>query len=398
MSPEEVRAGASLAGVFGLRMLGLFFILPVFAVHAAGIRGGDNLTLVGIALGAYGLAQGILQIPFGLASDRWGRKPVLYAGLAIFAAGSFLGVIADDIWTAIAARVLQGAGAISSVAMALAADLTREQHRTKVMAMIGSMIGFMFALSLVAAPLLYRAIGMDGLFALTGLLCLAAMAVVKLLVPEPPAPRARSSAAGSTRAAVLDPELLRLNAGILVLHVVLYAMFVVVPPWLVEEGLALPEHWKLYLPVVLASFVVMVPAVLYADRRNRPKPVLVGAVALLLAVEALLGLLHGGIAAIAALMFAFFVAFNVLEALLPSLVSRLAPAEGRGVAIGVYNTTQTLGVFFGGLLGGWVAGHHGATGVFVVCAVLVAVWLGVAAGMRPLPRIGQRDAESGVVR
>jgi len=398
MSPEELRAGASLAGVFGLRMLGLFFILPVFAVHAAQIRGGDNLTLVGLALGAYGLAQGVLQIPFGMASDRWGRKPVLYIGLLIFAAGSFLGMAADDIWTAVAARMLQGAGAISSVAMALAADLTREQHRTKVMAMIGSMIGFMFALSLVGAPLLYRVIGMDGLFALTGLLCLAAMAVVKVLVPDPPAQRAARAAPGDTRAAVLDPELLRLNAGILVLHIVLYAMFVVVPPLLVEAGLALPEHWKLYLPVVLASFVLMVPAVIYADRRNQPKPVLVGAVVLLLGVEAALGLMHGGIAAIAALMFAFFVSFNVLEALLPSLVSRLAPAAGSGVAIGVYNTTQTLGVFFGGLLGGWVAGHHGASGVFAMCAALVAVWLGVALGMRPLARVGQRDAESGVVR
>src|SRR5215212_6565102 len=165
MSAAEVRAGASLAGVYGLRMLGLFFILPVFAVHAPQLRGGDDLTLVGLALGAYGLAQGVLQIPFGMASDRWGRKPVLYAGLAIFAAGSFLGVAADDIWTAIAARTVQGAGAISSVAMALAADLTREQHRTKVMAMIGSTIGLMFALSLVGAPLLYRLIGMPGLFA-----------------------------------------------------------------------------------------------------------------------------------------------------------------------------------------------------------------------------------------
>src|SRR3954469_7547770 len=188
MSPLEVRAGASLAGVYGLRMLGLFVILPVFAVHAAGLRGGDDLSLVGLALGVYGLAQGILQIPFGMASDRWGRKPALYVGLLIFAAGSFLGIVADDIWMAIAARTLQGAGAISSVAMALAADLTREQHRTKIMAMIGSTIGLMFALSLVGAPLLYRAIGMDGLFALTGLLSLAAIWVVKSLVPEPPAP------------------------------------------------------------------------------------------------------------------------------------------------------------------------------------------------------------------
>src|SRR5688572_2671101 len=226
MSPDEVRAGVSLAGVFGLRMLGLFFILPVLAVHAPKMRGGDDLRLVGIALGVYGLAQGILQIPFGMASDRWGRKRVLYVGLLVFAAGSFLGIAADDIWTAIAARALQGAGAVSSVAMALAADLTREQHRTKVMAMIGSMIGLMFALSLVGAPLLYRAIGMGGLFALTGALALAAMAVVKYQVPDPPAqPRATVSAAGSVRAAVLDTELVRLNAGIFILHVVLYAMF-----------------------------------------------------------------------------------------------------------------------------------------------------------------------------
>lgn len=383
MNPTELRAGLSLAGVFGLRMLGLFFILPVLAVHAPQIEGGTDLTLVGLALGAYGLAQGILQIPFGAASDRWGRKPVLYAGLAIFAAGSFLGCIADDIWTMIAARSLQGAGAISSVAMALAADLTREQHRAKVMAMIGSMIGLMFALSLVGAPLLYRAIGMDGLFILTGLLCIAAMAVVKYQVPDPPPlPRAAGGAAASVRAAVLDAELVRLNAGIFILHVVLYAMFVVVPPLVVRGGLDLPEHWKLYLPAILGSFVLMIPAVLYADRRNQSKPVLIGAVALLLVAEAALAVFGGGMVLLALLLLAFFVAFNVLEALLPSLVSRTAPAQGRGTAIGVYNTTQTLGVFFGGLLGGWVAAHHGTTGVFALCAVLAAVWLALAVGMR----------------
>jgi MFS family permease len=382
MNPTELRAGVSLAGVFGLRMLGLFFILPVLVVHAPNMEGGGNLTLVGIALGAYGLAQGILQIPFGAASDRWGRKPVLYAGLAIFAAGSFLGCAADDIWTMIAARVLQGAGAISSVAMALAADLTREQHRTKVMAMIGSMIGLVFALSLVGAPLLYRAIGMDGLFALTGILCLAAMAIVKYQVPDPAARVRPARAAGPARAALLDAELVRLNAGIFILHIVLYAMFMVVPPLLVRAGLALHDHWKVYLPVVLASFVLMIPAILYADRRNKPKPVLVGAVVLLLGAEAAFAALEGGVALLAVLLLGFFVAFNVLEAMLPSLVSRIAPVEGRGVAIGVYNTTQTLGVFFGGLLGGWVAAHHGATGVFALCVVLVAVWLVLAVGMR----------------
>src|SRR3989454_4495899 len=305
MSREEIRAGASLASVYGLRMLGLFFILPVFAVHAAKIRGGDDLALVGIALGVYGLAQGILQIPFGMASDRWGRKPVLYVGLLVFAAGSFLGIAAADIWTAIAARILQGAGAINSVAMALAADLTREQHRTKIMAMIGATIGAMFAVSLVGAPLLYRYIGMGGIFALTGVLSLLAMAVVKYLVPTPPR-RARHGkpAAGQPRR-LLDPELLRLNGGIFILHIVLYAMFVVVPPLVVRAGLPLPEHWKLYLPVVLASFVLMVPAVLYADRRNRPKPVLIGAVALLMTVEGALAAVGPGVAVLAGLMLAF---------------------------------------------------------------------------------------------
>jgi MFS family permease len=367
-------------------MLGLFFILPVFAVHAASIEGGADLTLVGLALGAYGLSQGILQIPFGMASDRWGRKPVLYVGLLIFAAGSFLGMAADDIWTAIAARTLQGAGAINSVAMALAADLTREQHRTKIMAMIGTTIGLMFALSLVGAPALYRSIGMGGIFAVTGILSLFAMGVVRYQVPDPLHGLREEPPPEAGRGSLLDADLLRLNAGIFVLHVVLYAMFVVVPPLIVNAGLELPQHWKLYLPVVLASFVLMVPAILYADRRGRPKPVMLGAVALLLAVEATLAVVNAGVAALAALMLGFFVAFNVLEAMLPALVSRMAPARGRGVAIGVYNTTQTLGVFFGGLLGGWVAMHHGATGVFLGCAGLAALWLGVAAGMRPVPR------------
>jgi MFS family permease len=390
MSPAELRAGASLAGVFGLRMLGLFLILPVFAVHAPQLSGGDNLTLVGIALGAYGLSQALLQIPFGMASDRWGRKPVIYLGLAIFAAGSFLAAGAHDIWTAIAGRTLQGAGAISSVVVALAADLTRPQHRTKIMAMIGAMIGLAFAVSLVAAPLLYEHIGMGGLFALTGVLCIAAIFVVKALVPEPPAQaHPPTPAARALREAVLAPELLRVNFGIFVLHVVQMAMFVVVPPLLVQAGLPLPSHWLLYLPVVLASFAVMAPPILYADRRNRPKPVMLGAIALLLAVQAMLALAPASIGALAALLGAFFVAFNILEALLPSLVSRIAPARVRGTAIGVYNTTQTLGLFFGGLLGGWAAKHYGAAVVFGICAVLSALWLWAAGGMRPLASVNE---------
>jgi MFS family permease len=382
MNPTELRAGISLAGVFGLRMLGLFLILPVFAVHAPQLAGGDDLTLVGIALGAYGLSQAFLQIPFGAASDRWGRKRVIYVGLVVFAAGSFLAAAATDIWTAIAGRTLQGAGAISSVVVALAADLTREQHRTKVMAMIGATIGLSFALSLVAAPALYRWIGMGGLFALTGILSLAAIGVVRSLVPE--APPHRSAPPVPAGSLLLDAGLLRLNFGIFVLHLVQMAMFVVVPPLLVGAGLALGDHWLLYLPVVLVSFAFMVPPILYADRRHRPKPVMLGAVAVLAAVQGAFALGATGMAGFALLLVAFFAAFNVLEALLPSLVSRMAPARSRGTAIGIYNTTQTLGLFFGGLLGGWVGKNYGTTEVFVLCALLSVLWLIAVAGMRPI--------------
>jgi predicted MFS family arabinose efflux permease len=254
------------------------------------------------------------------------------------------------------------------------------------MAMIGATIGLMFALSLVGAPVLYRYIGMGGVFGLTGTLSLAAIAVVRYFVPDQP-PRAQTQQhSRATLTALVNPEQLRLNVGIFVLHIVLYAMFVVVPPLLVRKGLPLQEHWTMYLPVVLGSFVFMVPAVLYADRKNRPKPVLLGSVAVLTSALGLLAAADPGLLGLALLMLAFFIPFNVLEAMLPALVSRVAPAEGRGTVIGFYNTTQTLGVFFGGVLGGAVAKHYGAQGVFATGAVLCAIWLVTALWMRPPTR------------
>lgn len=386
MSKMELRAGISLASLFGLRMLGLFLILPVFAVHAPRLAGGDNLTLVGIALGAYGLAQAILQIPFGMASDRYGRKIVIAVGLVIFALGSFLAASATDIYVAIAGRTLQGAGAISAVVVALAADLTREEHRTKTMGMIGAMIGFTFALSLVAAPVLYELIGMDGLFVLTGVLALGGIAIVYGAIPDVPAAHAHAKEAGPAPplANVLaNPELARLNFGIFALHLVQMAMFIVLPAALIDAGLPLAAHWKAYLPVVLVSFALMVPPIMYADRRNRPQPVMAGAVALMMAVQAGLVFAHG-LVMLVVLLLLFFAAFNVLEAMLPSLVSRIAPERARGSAIGVYNTTQTMGLFAGGLAGGWLAKHFGAAAVYALGVALMLVWLGLVAGMRPV--------------
>ena len=321
MSPQERRAGASLAAIFGLRMLGLFLILPVFAVYAKTLPGGENLALVGFALGAYGLTQAVFQIPYGIASDLWGRKLVIVIGLLIFAFGSFVAAWAPDMNWIIAGRVLQGAGAISAAVTALAADLTRDEHRTKVMAMIGSSIGLVFALSLVGAPVLYGWIGMGGLFVLTGVLAL--LAIVLLLKVVPTAPPRHGHDKLPLRRVLRDADLFRLNVGIFVLHMMQMAMFVVLPHALVDHGrLAATEHWKVYLPAVLASFVIMVPAIIAAERKDRMPPVFRGAIALLVVVQ--LGLLFFGqsLWTLALWLTLFFVGFNVLEASLPSLVSR----------------------------------------------------------------------------
>lgn len=380
MSPEERRAGASLASIFALRMLGLFLILPVFSVYAKTLPGGDNLALVGFALGAYGLTQAVFQIPYGIASDLWGRKQVIVIGLVIFALGSFVAAWAPDMTWIIVGRVLQGMGAISAAVTALAADLTREQHRTKVMAMIGSSIGLVFALSLVGAPLLYGWIGMGGLFSMTGMLALAA--IVLLLKVVPPAPPPHGHEKLPLRRVIFDGDLLRLNIGIFVLHMVQMAMFVVLPHALVNYGgLAAAEHWKVYLPAVLVSFAIMVPAIIAAERKDKMRPIFRAAIALLVVVQ--LGLLFFGqsLWTLSLCLLLFFVAFNILEATLPSLVSRTAPPAAKGAALGVYNTTQAIGLFIGGAGGGYIAQNFGDNAVFAVCTGLALVWLAVANSM-----------------
>ncbi|MGE5946370.1 MAG: MFS transporter [Betaproteobacteria bacterium] len=395
MSPVERRAGASLASIFALRMLGLFLILPVFSVYAAGLPGGDNLALVGFALGAYGLTQAIFQIPYGIASDIFGRKRVIVIGLLVFAFGSFVAAWAPDLHWIIVGRVLQGAAAISAAVTALAADLTREEHRTKVMAMIGSSIGLVFALSLVGAPVLYGWIGMGGLFVMTGVLALAA--IVLLFKGVPPAPPPHGHEKLPLRRVILDADLMRLNLGIFILHMMQMAMFVVLPHALVDHGgLAAADHWMVYLPAVLVSFVVMVPAIIAAERKDKMRPVFRAAVALLVVVQ--LGLLFfgQGLWTLGLWLLLFFVAFNILEASLPSLVSRTAPAGARGAALGVYNTTQAMGLFVGGALGGYIAQHFGDNAVFAACAGLAVVWSGVAATMnfpqRRMPSTAAQNA------
>ncbi|QDQ27591.1 MFS transporter [Chitinimonas arctica] len=387
MSPLELRASAGLAGLYALRMLGMFLVLPVFALYARQLPGGDNHTLVGFALGIYGLTQAMLQLPLGMLSDRIGRKPVIYGGLLMLILGSVVAALAHDlVWIAIG-RAIAGAGAISAAITALLADLTREENRTKAMAMVGGSIGVTFAVSLVAAPALAGQIGLSGIFWLTAGLALAAIAGVWKIIPDPSQSRFHSDAEANPKRlgdVLRDPQLLRLNYGVFALHAAQMALFVTLPLALVETaGLASSEHWKIYLPVMAVGFVLMVPAVIVAETRNKLKQVFLAAVALMLLAQ--LGMAGGfdTVPRIVAWLGVYFIAFNILEATQPSLISKIAPADAKGTAMGVYNTTQALGFAVGSAAGGWLYHHGGALPVHVFCAVLIGIWLLVTLGLKP---------------
>ena len=389
MTALERRASFSLASIFGLRMLGLFLILPVFVIEAARYPGGDDAALVGFAMGVYGLTQALLQFAYGLASDRLGRKPVIVFGLLVFAAGSLVAALAPSlIWLAIG-RALQGAGAVSAAVTALLADHTRDQVRTKSMALVGVSIGLMFAVSLVAAPVLAHWVGLVGIFVFTGVLALFGVAGVIWWVP--PEPLVHKHLPRGRLVDVLSSlPLMRMNLGVFVLHAVQLAMWMAVPGMLVASGLAREHHWQVYLPAVLGSFVVMGLGLFELERRGRMRAAFLGSILAILLVQLVfwrLSSLQPTVLELGVVLFVFFLGFNVLEASQPSLVSRLAPATQRGAAIGVYNTLQSLGFFAGGLLGGGLIKAGGAQALFAAAAALMALWLLVAWPMQaPTPR------------
>ena len=394
MTGEERRASGALALVFALRMLGLFIVLPVFALEAARLPGGDDPARVGFAMGLYGLTQAFLQIPFGIASDRFGRKPTIVAGLLVFAAGSAIAAWAPDLtWLSIG-RAVQGAGAISAAVTAFLADVTRDSVRTKAMAMVGASIALMFALSLVIAPLLAGWVGLPGIFGMTCTLALLGIAVVLWVAPPEPRvhrPSDMQQVRGGLGEVLRHTGLLRLNLGVFVLHAVQLAMWMAVPAMLVQAGLAKADHWQVYLPAVAASLLVMGGVLFPMERKGRLRAAFLIAIALIGVVQiGLWWLARSGAApglwALGGLMFVFFIGFNTLEASQPSLVSKLAPAHARGAALGVYNTLQSVGFFVGGAVGGWLARAHGASGLFAVCALGTLVWL-VAAWPMQAPAV-----------
>ncbi|MGZ0786673.1 MFS transporter [Pseudomonas saponiphila] len=390
MSGSETRAASGLALVFAFRMLGMFMVLPVLATYGMDLAGATP-ALIGLAIGAYGLTQAVFQIPFGIISDRIGRRPVIYLGLIVFALGSVLAANADSIWGVIAGRILQGAGAISAAVMALLSDLTREQHRTKAMAMIGMTIGVSFAVAMVVGPLLTRSFGLSGLFLATAGMALVGILIIAFMVPRATGPLQHRES-GVARQALLPtlkhPDLLRLDLGIFVLHAMLMSSFVALPLALVEKaGLPKDQHWWVYLTALLISFFAMIPFIIYGEKKRKMKRVLLGAVSTLLLTELFFWEFGDSLRALVIGTVVFFTAFNLLEASLPSLISKVSPAGGKGTAMGVYSTSQFLGSALGGILGGWLFQHGGLSVVFLGGAGLAALWLAFAVTMREPPYV-----------
>ena len=385
MTSVERRAAISLASIFAIRMLGLFMLFPVISLYQDKLVGATP-ALIGFAIGVYGLTQGLLQIPFGLLSDRFGRKPIILIGLLLFAFGSVIAAMSDSVYGLIAGRAIQGCGAIAAAIMALAADLTREENRTKAMAMIGMSIGSAFALALVLGPLFDHWFGLSGLFWFTAIMAVGGMAILMFVVPNPVSQKVHRDAEAvpaQFKNILKNTQLLRLDVGIFMLHMILTASFVVFPLILKNElGLVPQHHWWVYLPVLFLSVAAMVPFIIMAERRKRMKKVFLGGIFFVALAQLGLSFWYEQFWLAVFMLFIFFTAFNLLEASLPSLVSKIAPPESKGTAMGFYSSSQFLGAFLGGSVGGSIHGAMGYSSVFLLSAIMGLVWLVIASSMK----------------
>jgi len=384
----EKKAAFSLASVFGVRMLGLFMILPVFAIYGEQLTGYSPIWL-GLAIGAYGLTQALLQIPMGILSDKYGRKPVILAGLVVFLLGSIVAAMSETIYGVVLGRAIQGMGAIASAVLALAADLSREEQRPKVMATIGMFIGLSFTFAMILGPIVADNFGLSGLFWFTGMLTIIAMFMIQFMVPNSvnKAPRGDNVALPEQIGNLIrHPQLSRLNWGVFILHMALTACFVTLPKQFVASGLALEDHWQIYLPTLLGSFFLMVPFMIIAIKKQQENPMFSAAVGLLTLALFSLWLLPTGFWSLILSVVLFFTAFNYLEATMPSILSRIAPAGLKGSVMGVYSSSQFLGAFVGGILGGFIASQYGEQSIFLVMAVASLMWLLLTLGMQQLKK------------
>lgn len=404
MTSTEKRAIVALSSIMSMRMLGLFMIFPVFALYAQHLPGSTPI-MVGLAIGIYGLTQAALQIPFGMLSDRFGRKPIIYIGLLIFCVGSIVAAMSTTMTGIVIGRALQGCGAIASTVLALTADLSREEHRTKAMAILGMSIGASFLLSLLAGPLFYHWIGMSGIFWFTAIAALSGIVILHQMVPQTVRLKGNAGPIPEQFKRVLhNSQLLRLNFGILVLHLSLTSLFVVLPLALIDSHLEAAQHWQVYAPVLFLSVIVMIPFIIIAEKYRRFKLVFVSAIGLLALSQLTMVFLHQSLTAIIIILFLFFTAINLLESTLPSLISKIAPIESKGTAMGVYSSSQFFGAFLGGILGGWLHQHYSIDAVFILGAGLSTVWFIFALSMKSPPylssyilKIGKIDNKQAII-
>ncbi len=390
MQPVEKQAAVSIAAIFSTRMLGLFMIFPVFVLFAQDEFQNVTGTQIGIAMGIYGLTQALLQIPYGMLSDKFGRKPLIVAGMLVFMLGSIICAMADSIEMMIVGRAIQGMGAVAAVLMASVADLVTEQFRLRAMAVVGITIGLSFTVSLVLGPLLNVWVGVRGIFWVTGLLAIGGILLVIYAVPKIENQSYQREAQTDTSQfmdVLRNGELLRLDMGVFILHAMLTAMFIAIPLMMRDEvGLAVIDHWHVYLPVMLLSFIFMVPFIIQAESKGRMKQVFVGAILTIALMQFAFVLLPVGFWWMSTVLLVFFTAFNLLEASLPSLVVKLSPPDQKGTASGVYSSSQFVGAALGGLAGGMCFQYYGIGGVFIFTGSLGLLWFMVAMGMKnPLP-------------
>lgn len=380
----ERRAAFSLAAVFGFRMLGLFMLMPVFAIYGANLEGFSPLW-IGLAIGAYGLTQAVLQVPMGLLSDRFGRRPIIVGGLILFAIGSVIAAIADNVYMVTLGRAIQGTGAVASAVLALAADLTRDEQRPKVMGFIGMCIGLSFSLALILGPIITESSGLSGLFWTTAGLAVVGIFIVLFSVPHSvnKAPKGETIAVPAMmKQLITHPQLMRLDVGVMLLHLCMTAIFVAFPRLLIDAGLPALSHWKVYLPVVILSFIFMVPMIIVTSKKQCDKATFLLAIAGVSLSLLALFIWHDSMLQLALALFVFFVGFNYLEASLPSLVARISPAGQKGSAMGIFSSSQFFGAFLGGMLGGMIVESYGYEVVFAAGAAIGLLWTVFAVGMK----------------
>lgn len=393
MNSLEKRASWSLATVMSLRMLGLFMVLPLFSLYAHQLSGATPF-LIGVSLGIYGLTQGLFQIPFGMLSDRIGRRKIITFGLVLFAIGSIIAANSHSILEMIIGRALQGTGAVGSTIMAMIADLTRHEQRTKAMAIAGITIGMSFTLSIMLGPLFASWLTVPGLFWLAAGMSVVAITLLFTIVPTP----AKTSFHKETEpdfahfsSVLFHPLLSRLYASIFFLHAVFIATFVVVPITLEKQaGLSSHQQWWLYLPLMLAAFLLSILMIVRAERKHQIKLYFVIAVCLLGLAEFLWWLFAKNLFISAIGLLLFLTAFSLLEAFLPSLISKSAPPSRKGTALGIYSCAQFLGIFVGGTVGGWLYGQWSLNVVYLFCVIIVLIWVTMTMNLKLGDHHGQR--------